>query len=215
MSELFATLAAWAVGVVQRGGYIGVALMTLLENLFPPIPSELILPVAGFLSRRGELAFLSLVAAATAGSLAGALILYGLGRRLGEERLRGFVRDHGRWLMLRESDVDQAHQWFERHGDKAVLFARVVPAVRSLISIPAGMTRMRLAPFVAYTTLGSGLWNAALVALGWAVGEHWERVEPYLKIFEWAGLVAMAGAGAWFFWQRKTGGRRAAATRGA
>jgi membrane protein DedA with SNARE-associated domain len=215
MSELFAALAAWAVGIVQSGGYVGVALMTLLENLFPPIPSELILPVAGFLSRRGELAFFGVVVAATAGSLAGALILYELGHRLGEERLRGFIRRYGRWLMLRESDVDQAQQWFERHGDQAVLVARLVPAVRSLISIPAGMAGMSLGPFVAYTALGSGLWNSALVGLGWAVGEHWDRVEPYLKLFHWVALIAMGVGVAWLLWQRKVRRRAPAASRSA
>jgi membrane protein DedA with SNARE-associated domain len=201
--DLFAALAAWVTGVVQTGGYLGIALLTVLENLFPPIPSELILPVAGFLTAQGQLQFVWVVVAATAGSLVGALILYGLGYWLGERRLRRFVARYGCWLALDEDDVEQAQAWFRKHGGMAVLVGRLIPSVRSIISIPAGLAHMPLVPFVVYTTLGSAFWNAALVACGWLLGDQWERVEPYLDLLSWAALVAMAAATVWFVWQRK------------
>jgi membrane protein DedA with SNARE-associated domain len=207
MNVIFEALAAWITSVVQTGGYLGVGGLTLLENLFPPIPSELILPVAGFLVSQGQLAFAGVVVASTLGSLAGALILYGLGYYLGERRLRAFVRDHGRWLALDESDVEQAKDWFRRHGGQAVFIGRLIPSVRSVISIPAGLAHMPLGPFVLYTTLGSGLWNAALVASGWLLGNQWDKLEPYLHLLEWAALVALAAGAAWFIWKRKTRNR--------
>ena len=209
IQELFAALAAWVTGVVQTGGYPGIAGLTILENLFPPIPSELILPVAGFLVAQGRLEFVWVVAASTLGSLIGALILYGLGYRLGERRLRRFVARHGRWLALEESDVEQAQEWFRKHGGLAVLIGRLIPSVRSIISIPAGLAHMPLLPFVAYTTVGSAFWNTALVAAGWLLGDQWERIEPYLDVLGWAGLVALAAGVVWFVWQRK--GRRSGA----
>jgi membrane protein DedA with SNARE-associated domain len=205
MHERFSALAAWVTSVVQTGGPVGVAGLTLLEPVFPPIPSELILPLAGFLVGQGRFAFAWVVAAATVGSLGGALVRYWLGYTMGEQRLRGFLEQYGRWLCLRESDVERSREWFDRHGGKAVLLGRLVPAVRSLISIPAGLDRMPLVPFALYTAVGSGLWNAALVAAGWLLGSQWERVEPYLQAFEYAALAALAAGIAAFFWQRRRG----------
>ena len=202
MSDLFAALAAWITNVVQTGGYPGVAFLTLLENLFPPIPSELILPVAGFLARRGQFEFGWVVVASTLGSLAGALALYWLGYQLGEARLREFVKRHGRWLALEESDVQQAQEWLERHGNQAVLLGRLVPTVRSVISIPAGVARMPLLPFVGYTTLGSAVWNTVLTAAGWFLGDRWELIQPYLDALEWAGLGLLAAGIVVFVWRR-------------
>jgi membrane protein DedA with SNARE-associated domain len=205
MHDLFATLAAWIVATVQTGGYVGVAGWTFLENLFPPIPSEAILPVAGFLVSSGELSFVGVVVAATIGSLLGALAFYGLGAWLGDARLRAFVQRYGRWLALDESDLDEAEDWFNRHGGKAVLLGRLAPSLRSLISIPAGVARMPLGRFAVYTTVGSTLWNAALVGAGVVLGDQWERVEPYLSVFGWATLVlVVAGIGWWVAGRRKS-----------
>jgi membrane protein DedA with SNARE-associated domain len=209
MNQLFEALASWIVSTVQTGGYVGVGGLTLLENLFPPIPSELILPVAGYLVSQGELGFVGVIIASTLGSLAGALILYGLGYKLGERRLRGFAREHGKWLALDEEDIDQAQQWFQRHGGLAVLIGRLAPAVRSVISIPAGLSRMPLGPFVLYTTLGSAVWNALLVTAGWMLGNQWHLVEPYLQVLEWASLIAVVGGIVWFV-ARKRKSRSAA-----
>lgn len=199
----FARVAKWATSVVQSLGYIGVAFLIALENLVPPIPSELILPLAGFLAGQGRFWLPGVVVAATAGSVGGALILYGLGAWLGEARLRRLLRRFGRFLRLQEGELDRAQQWFDRHGDKAVLLGRLVPVVRSLVSIPAGLNRMSLRRFVLYTALGSGLWNSALVGLGWALGDRWDQVCHYGQLFEYATLAALAVALAWFFWRHR------------
>jgi membrane protein DedA with SNARE-associated domain len=190
--------------VIETYGYFGVAFLIALENVFPPIPSEVILPLTGFLAGRGLLSLPGAMLAATAGSVIGALILYGLGRWVSEARLRAIVKRFGRPLMLRETDLDRALGWFDRHGAKAVFLCRLVPVVRSLISVPAGLAAMPLGTFVAYTTLGSGIWNTALLSLGWALGERWDLVLRYAGYFEYAVLIALAGAVVWFFWSRRT-----------
>jgi membrane protein DedA with SNARE-associated domain len=195
-------VASWVIDVVHAFGYAGVAVLLVLENLSPPIPSELILPLVGFLTGQGRLAFPLAVAAATAGSVAGALILYGLGRCLGRERLRRFVGRFGHWLFLEPSDLEEARRWFERHGGEAVLICRLVPFARSAISIPAGIERMAIWRFVVYTTVGSGLFNAALIGLGWWLGAQWELVQRYTAVLEWAVWIAIATAVGWFIWRR-------------
>jgi membrane protein DedA with SNARE-associated domain len=143
--------------------------LILAENLFPPIPSELILPLAGYYVGQGELAFALAVLAATLGSVAGALILYAIAR-LGGRRV--IVR----FLRIKERDLDRADAWFDRHGAPIVLFGRLVPGARSLVSIPAGLSEMPLLKFTGLTTLGSAVWNCALIGAGWALGEHYEKV---------------------------------------
>ena len=208
MHELFAALAAWVTSTVHTGGYVGIAVLTFVENLFPPIPSELILPVAGFLVRSGQLGFVWVVVASTVGSVVGALAFYWVGYALGEDRLRRFVRRHGRWLALDESDLDEAMGWFARHGAAAVLIGRLVPSVRSVISIPAGIARMPLGRFTVYTTIGSAAWNALLVAAGWVVGDQWDRVSPFMHVLEWGSLILVVGSIAW--WILRRGGRKRA-----
>jgi membrane protein DedA with SNARE-associated domain len=206
MHDLIAALTAWVTSVVQAGGYLGVAGLTFLETLFPPIPSEVVLPIAGFLVSEGSLAFVWVVAAATAGSVVGALVLYALGRKLGEEGLRRFVRDRGKWVLLSEDDVKKAGGWFKKHGGKAVLIGRLVPTVRSIISIPAGVEKMPLLPFVLYTTAGSAVWSAALVGAGALLGSQWEQIKPFLQVLEWGALLAIAAGMAWLVWRRKKHG---------
>jgi membrane protein DedA with SNARE-associated domain len=202
LDNLFAAIASWIIAAVETGGYVAVGGLTLLENLIPPIPSELILPAAGFLVRQGALSFAWVVVAATVGSLAGALILYELGRWLGEQRVRELARSHGRWLALGEGDVDRARGWFERHGNEAVLICRLIPAMRSIISIPAGLVGMPRDRFVLYTTLGSGLWNAALVGAGWLLADQWERITPYLDVLQWGTLLVLVAWAGWSLWHR-------------
>jgi len=196
-------LTRWAIDVVGSLGLAGLAGIIALENLFPPIPSEVALPLAGFLVARSTLSFPAAVGAATAGGLLGALILYWVGRRIGWDSLCNFVSRHGRWLLVTQGDLDRTNEWFERYGHRAVLVARLVPGARSLVSIPAGASRMQLRRFVIYTTLGSAAWNAILIALGWVVGSNWRAVTAYGRVFGYVATAALVGVGVWLVWRRR------------
>ena len=195
-------LAAWVAEVMLTLGYLGVAILVFLDNVFPPIPSEVILPLAGFLTGQGRLTYPGVVLAATVGSLVGALVLYGLGYWLGEARLRPLLKRFGRWLFLKEGDLDLAQNWFDRHGGKAVFFGRCVPLVRSLVSVPAGMACMPVGRFTLYTVLGSGVWNALLVGVGWSLGGQWQLIAQYLKPLEYVVMVILVVAVGRFVWRR-------------
>lgn len=202
MSDVLGDAASWVVGIIDALGYVGLALIVALENVFPPIPSELILPLAGFLSAQGRMTFAGAVVASTVGSVVGALALYALGAWLGERRVRALVRDHGRWLMISEEDLDKAEDWFNRHGRTAVLIGRLVPLVRSLISIPAGVAGMPLGAFIAYTTLGSGIWNVLLIGGGRMLGDNWDLVGRYQHYLGNLVIAALVGAIVWFVGKR-------------
>jgi len=159
-----------------------------LENVFPPIPSEVIMPLAGFVAAQGGLSFWGAVAAGAAGSLAGAVGWYVVGRKVGERRLRAWVDRHGRWLTLSGDDVDTAKHWFERHGGAAVFVGRLVPGVRTLISVPAGFAAMPLLPFLLYSAAGTAVWTVALAVAGRMLGSQYERVS---RVLEPAGLVVL------------------------
>jgi membrane protein DedA with SNARE-associated domain len=156
----------WITGWLESGGYLGVFALMLIENVFPPIPSELVMPLAGYLAAQGTLSLAGVIFAGTLGSVAGALIWYWIGRKIGMERLRRLARNHGHWLTMDEAEVDRASDWFDRYGWGAVFFGRMVPAVRTLISVPAGIAGMHLAPFLAVTTIGSALWVGLLAGGG-------------------------------------------------
>jgi membrane protein DedA with SNARE-associated domain len=202
MGDVLADLARWTGDVVYSFGYLGVAALIALQNLFPPVPSALILPLAGFLVGQGRFSFLPVLLAATTGSVSSALVFYALGRRISHERLRKLVGRFGRFALVTESDLDKTLGWFDRHGGKAVLFGRLVPGVGTFVSVPAGLARMPMLRFVAYTALGTGLWNGAFIGLGWALGARWQLAQRYLHTFEY-GLLAAAVAGLlWFLWRR-------------
>lgn len=167
----------WVVGLMRTIGAPGVGAATLLETVFPPVPSEVVLPLAGFTASQGHYSFVSAVGWATAGSVAGALLLYWAGAAWGLDRLYALA---DRLPLVGHRDVERAIEWFDRHGRTAVLLGRMVPGVRSLISIPAGVQRMRLLPFVGYTTAGSLVWNAALIGAGYELGAQWHVVEGYV-----------------------------------
>jgi membrane protein DedA with SNARE-associated domain len=179
----------WVVAVMRAIGAPGVGVATALETVFPPVPSEVVLPLAGYTASEGYYSFLAAVVWATVGSVLGALLLYWAGAALGVDRLR-VIAD--RMPLVSHEDVDKAIVWFERHGRTAVLVGRLVPGVRSLVSIPAGVHRMSLATFVGYTTLGSLVWNAALVGLGYELGEQWHLVEQYVGPASKVVYVAIA-----------------------
>lgn len=170
----------WIVGVIEAGGYLGLFGLMVLENLFPPIPSELIMPLAGFLSARGELHPAGVIAAGTLGSVVGALPWYWLGRHLGPVALDVAVRRFGVILTLDAQDVATAQRWFERHGPLAVLIGRLIPGVRTLISAPAGLVKMRMGLFLALTTAGSLAWVSLLTASGYLLNDQYHRVERFL-----------------------------------
>ena len=180
--------------LVSQLGYVGVAVLMLLENVFPPIPSELIMPLAGFVARRGELNLWLTIAAGTAGSLVGAAAWYALARRLGERRLRSWFEGHGRWLSLSGDDIDRSTRWFKQHGAFAVLLGRLVPALRTLISVPAGIAGMRLIPFLLYSVIGTALWTAALTYAGYLLGARFQRVTRTMDIVTWIILGAFVAA---------------------
>lgn len=172
-------LSGWVTEQVSRWGEVGVGLLIALENLFPPIPSEVVLPFAGFQVERGELTFALAWLAATLGALAGALILYGLGAGVGYERLHDLAGK--RWfVVLGQRDLERGERFFERYGTRIVLFGRCVPLVRSVVSVPAGLARMPLGRFCVLTTLGSAAWNLAFLGLGVALGQRWDRVDDYV-----------------------------------
>src|SRR5687768_17314443 len=173
-------MADWVTRAVESMGYWDVVLLMFLENVVPPIPSELIMPLAGYQAARGEMTFWGVVAAGTAGSVLGALPLYYLGRVIGEDRLRRWVGRHGHWLALSPEDLDKGKGWFARRGGAAVFLCRLVPGVRSLISIPAGVHRMALAPFLLYTTAGTALWAGLLAYAGSLLGQNYRRVEHWI-----------------------------------
>jgi membrane protein DedA with SNARE-associated domain len=196
----------WTLRIVERLGYIGVLVLITLENLIPPIPSEVVLPLAGFSVGQGKLNFFGVLVASTGGGLIGALILYFIGQHVGERRLREFIRSHSWIPLFSEEDIDRAHGWFERHGGATVFFGRLVPFVRSAISLPAGFSGMPLVQFILYTTVGSAIWNGVLIGLGWWLGARWESVSQYAKYFEYAVLALLAVLIGRFIWRRWRGG---------
>lgn len=178
----------WVLDIIRTLGYVGLALLLIAENLFPPIPSEVVLPLAGFLVGRGDLNFAGALLAATLGSVVGAIILYYVGRWGG----RGLVLRYGHILRVNEQQLDRVEGWFVRHGDLVVLVCRVIPLARSVVSIPAGTGRMPLGRFVFLTTLGSAIWNAALIGAGVALGANWEAVSGWIGTYSNVVYVAAA-----------------------
>lgn len=171
----------WITRVIERLGYVGIAALTFLENVFPPIPSELVIPLAGFVAARGDLQLGLVILVGSAGSLAGATVWYVIGRRVGEERLRKWVARHGSWLTLSTGDVDRAQLWFRRHGAAAVFFGRLMPGVRTFVSLPAGFSSMPLGPFLAYSALGTVAWTAALACAGVVLQANFTLVSDYIN----------------------------------
>jgi len=195
-------LVDWVTSVVETLGYGGVAFLVALENLFPPIPSEVVLPLAGFVAADGSASLIGMIVAATIGSMVGAFILYGISAAVGPIRLHALVVRYGRWFGLDESDLDKSEGWFDQRANMAVLICRCVPLMRSLISIPAGFRRMPLVPFTLYTLLGSLVWNVVLIGAGYLLGEQWHRMERPMELFQKVVLVAIGVAVAWFIWRR-------------
>ncbi|MER5498135.1 MULTISPECIES: DedA family protein [unclassified Streptomyces] len=192
-------VAGWAADLVDAMGGPGAGLAIALENLFPPLPSEVILPLTGFAAGRGVISLASALLWTTLGSVVGAVALYWLGMLFGRDRM------HAIWARLplvKASDLERTERWFARHGTKAVLLGRMVPIFRSLISVPAGVERMRLPLFVSLTAVGSLLWNTVLVMAGYWLGDRWDLVETYVGVLSKAVLVMVLAAVAGYVWLR-------------
>jgi membrane protein DedA with SNARE-associated domain len=188
-------VAGWAIGLMERLGAPGAGLAVALENLFPPLPSEVILPLAGFAASRGDLGLINAIVWTTIGSVVGALALYGVGAGLGRDRTRAIA---AKLPLVKVDDVDKAEEWFTRHGSKAVFIGRLVPMVRSLISVPAGVERMPVPLFLMLTTVGSGIWNSLLILAGYQLGERWHVVESSVGVFQWLVIAGAVAAVTWF-----------------
>lgn len=169
--------------IIGTMGYFGIVLLMFIENVFPPIPSEFIMPLAGFMVLRNQFSLAGIIAAGTLGSVLGALPLYYAGKRIGEERIKRFADNYGRWLAFSSDDIERANRWFDRHGAKAVMLCRLIPGIRSLISIPAGVNKMNPAAFLFFTTIGSAIWTAVLAYAGYFLGSNFRDVENYLDFF--------------------------------
>jgi membrane protein DedA with SNARE-associated domain len=170
----------WITNIMTSLGYLGIGLLMFAENLFPPIPSELIMPLAGFTVAQGKMNFTLAVLAGVIGTILGAFPWYYAGKIVGEERLKHLADKYGKWIQVSSQDIDKATRWFSRYGNKAVLFCRLVPGVRTLISLPAGLSDMPLAPFLIYSTLGTTAWVMLLTFLGYMLGNNYELVDEYL-----------------------------------
>ncbi|MCL4302671.1 MAG: DedA family protein [Anaerolineae bacterium] len=184
MSEILEQIHLWLEQIIITLGYTGIMVVMFLESLFPPIPSELLMPFAGSLASQGHFSFSGILLAGTAGSLLGALTLYYLGQYVGEPLLRTFIRRYGHYLLVAERDLNRSLDLFEQYSASIVFFGRFIPLIRSLISVPAGMNRMPLGRFVFFTALGSGLWNGLMSYIGVILGENWAELLIFVKQYE-------------------------------
>lgn len=199
---MFDSLTSWVTDVIDALGYPGVAFLVALESVFPPIPSEVVLPLSGFVAGRGDASLVGMIVAATVGSVVGAWVLYGLAALIGRDRLHRLVARWGRWFQVKPTDLERAEAWFDRRATAAVLAGRCVPLIRSIVSVPAGFRRMRPLRFTLATTAGSLVWNVALIGAGALLGDRWESVGDYVGVLQWLVVVVIVASVAWFLWRR-------------
>ena len=199
-----------AVSVNPLMGYGAIFAAMFLENLFPPIPSELIMPLGGFLVQQGELQFIPVVLAGLVGTVVGALPWYGIGRLINEERIEHWLERHGRWIGISPAELARSRRWFNRFGTALVFWGRLVPGIRTLISVPAGIEMMPLAPFLIWTTVGSLIWTLLLTVAGLLLGESYSNVElwiePVSKVIKVGLVITVVAAAVWLvlrIWRRR------------
>lgn len=190
----------WITDIMSQYGYIGIFLLIMLENIFPPIPSEVILTFGGAMTTKTDMTVMGVILISTAGSVAGAVILYGVGRMLDVKRLEKIVDRYGRVLRLTRKDIYKADAWFDKYGIWTVLFCRLIPLIRSLISIPAGMSNMKFGLFLLFTTVGTLIWNTILVTVGAAVGDNWESIVGVMDVYSNIVYVLIVIAGLAVIW---------------
>jgi membrane protein DedA with SNARE-associated domain len=204
MGGVLTDLVRWVIEVVHSLEYVGVFVLILAGSLYLPVPTELTLPLFGFLIGNGRLSFVPVLLAATAARVCAALVLYSVGYRLKEARLRRVIEPFERSKLLFVSDFETASAVFERHGGKAILLGHLIPGVGALVSVPAGLKRMPVrGRFLGYTILGCSIWNASLIGLGWALGGRWRIVEVFTSFVGVAVLIVLISATVWFFWRRR------------
>lgn len=194
----------WITEIMSQYGYLGIFLLIMLENIFPPIPSEVILTFGGYMTTQSDMTAMGVILVSTAGSVAGAVILYGLGLQLDVKRLEKIVDRYGRVLRLTRKDIHKADSWFDKYGIWTVLFCRLIPLIRSLISIPAGMSNMKFGLFLLFTTVGTLIWNTILVSVGAAVGDNWESIVGVMDIYSniaYVVIVLVGLAAIWWYIQ--------------
>ncbi|EGC0089884.1 DedA family protein [Listeria monocytogenes] len=193
----------WITSIMADFGYIGIFVLIMVENLFPPIPSEIILTFGGFMTTVTSLNVVMVIIVATLGSVVGAILLYKVASYFGKERLTKIVLKYGRILRLKESDIERAENFFLKYGSWAVFLCRMIPLIRSLISIPAGMTKMKMSKFLILTTAGSLLWNTVLIGLGAMLGESWSEIVVFMDsfstiIYSIIAILVVVGLGFFF-----------------
>ena len=195
-------LTDWVVRVIKAISYLGVALLVALENVFPPIPSEVVLPAAGLAAFRGDANLVGMMVAATIGSVIGAWVLYLIAAAIGHRRLHALVVRHGKWVGVKSKDLERAEAWFDNHSTMAVLICRCIPLIRSLVSIPAGFRKMNPVQFTVYTAIGSAVWNVILIGAGYALGNNWKKVGDWVGVLQYIVIAAILGLLAYWVWRR-------------
>ena len=199
------SLAEWINHVMETLGYIGIAWLMFLDNIFPPIPSEVIMPAAGFAASGGGFTLVGVIIAGSCGSILAATILYWIGRTLNEDRLSAWLERYGKWIFISSNDLKKASGWFNQHGRKIVFFGRIIPTVRSIISIPAGMARMPFGLFLLYSSFGTIIWTSILASLGYYLGNNYEKYIPWLAYIAntvLAFLIIALGFGLYRYFKR-------------
>ena len=190
-------MADWTIRLIDQTGYVGIFLLMFLETIFPPIPSEVIMPVAGARAARGPLTLWGVIASGTAGAMLGNLFWYALARVIGMKRFRPFIENYGRWLTMDWDDVEKSERLFGRFGGAIVSVGRMLPTIRSVISIPAGLLSMRLKTFLLWSTLGTAIWTAVLATAGWGLGMAFDDIEKILGPLSTAIIVLIVAAYVW------------------
>ena len=200
----------WMISIIEQYGYIGIAFMIFIENVFPPIPSEVVLLFGGFFAVETNLSITLVIVASTVGALLGAVLLYGLGLLFDVEQIEKWTKKYGKWIRLDIQDVKKADAWFDRYGGWMVFFGRLMPVVRSLISIPAGMSNMSFLKFLLLSTAGTAIWNTILVLVGMKVGENWQDILAYLDAYSYTIYALLLGSViGYLIWRKKRHAKKA------
>jgi len=195
-------LEEWVLSIMEKLGYLGIAFLMFLDNVFPPIPSEIIMPSAGYTASKGELTLIGVIIAGSIGSIAAAMLLYWVGRKVPQPQLFKFIERYGKYLRIQVTDLEKALNWFNKHGHRIVFFGRMIPAVRSLISIPAGMSRMPFAKFMIYSSVGTIIWTSFLAYLGYHFSENQALMTAIMQRMSYFILTIVAIYIAWWCFKR-------------